>query len=457
MENQPNATTLPSMIAANDLHVSSIATLPPAERNSILSTLTEAEAEALIYDWSFWARDKQLAPAGEWETWLIMAGRGFGKTRTGAEWIRDQIEQQGKRRLALVARTAADVRDVMVEGESGILAISPPWNRPHYEPSKRRLIWPNGAIATTYSGDKPDQLRGPQHDGAWCDELAAWRYPESFDQLQFGLRLGDNPQVVVTTTPRPIQVIRDLIKDTATVITSGSTYENVANLAPRALDRLRRKYENTRLGEQELYAKLLDDNPFALWKRATIDQLRVTQHPALTRIVVAIDPQAKKSSEKRDMDETSETGIVVAGISADGHGYILDDLTIDGTPDQWGRAAVTGYHKFEADRIVAEVNQGGDMVEFTVKTIEPGVPFKQLHASRGKHTRAEPVAALYEQSKVHHVGMFAELEDQMCQWVPGDDSPDRMDALVWALTELMLAGPGEVTSSNALAILNERG
>jgi phage terminase large subunit-like protein len=446
------------MIAAKDLHVSSIATLTSAQRQEILSTLTDAEAEALLYDWSFWARDKQLAPVGEWETWLIMAGRGFGKTRTGAEWVRDQIERQGKRRLALVARTAADVRDVMVEGESGILAICPHWNRPHYEPSKRRLVWPNGAMATTYSGDKPDQLRGPQHDGAWCDELAAWRYPESFDQLQFGLRLGDNPQVVITTTPRPIQVIRDLIKDPATVVTSGSTYENIANLAPRALDRLRRKYENTRLGQQELYAKLLDDNPGALWKRKTIEDLRVTQHPELQRIVVAIDPQAKKSSDKRELDETSETGIVVAGVAYDGQGYVLDDLTIDGSPDQWGRAAVTGYYKFEADRIVGETNQGGDMVEYTVRTIDDKVPFKQLHASRGKHTRAEPVAALYEQGKVHHVGMFAELEDQMCQWVPGDDSPDRMDALVWALTELMLGDQAILESHDTPAILlNWRG
>lgn len=364
---------------------------------------------------------------------MILAGRGFGKTRTGAETVRYWVEAGQGRRIALVARTAADVRDVMVEGESGLLAICPPWNKPVYEPSKRRVRWPNGAIATTYSGDKPDQLRGPQHDKAWADEIAAWRYPDSWDQLQFGLRLGDNPQAVVTTTPRPIKIVREILADTSTVSTRGNTYENAANLAPSALARLKAKYENTRLGQQELYAVLLDDNPFALWKRENIDETRVTRMPDLKRVVVAIDPSVTAN------EDSDETGIVVGGVGMDGHGYILEDLTFSGSPDKWAKQAVSAYHKYKADRIIAETNNGGDMVEFTIKTVDPTVPFRQVHASRGKRTRAEPVAALYEQKKVHHVGMFAELEDQMCQWTEGEASPDRMDALVWLLTDLIVS------------------
>lgn len=379
------------------------------------------------------ARDKQMLPDGVWSTWMILAGRGFGKTRTGAETIRYWVETGQGKRIALVARTAADVRDVMVEGESGLLAICPPWNKPVYEPSKRRLRWPNGAIATTYSGDKPDQLRGPQHDKAWCDEIAAWRYPDSWDQLQFGMRLGDNPQVVVTTTPRPIKIVREILADTTTISTRGSTYENSANLAPSALARLKAKYENTRLGQQELYAVLLDDNPYALWKRSNIDATRVIKSPDLKRVIVAIDPAVSTN------EDSDETGIVVVGQSSDGQCYVLDDMTLSASPDQWAKQAISAYHKYKADRIIAEVNNGGDMVEYTIRTVDALIPFKQVRASRGKQTRAEPIAALYEQSKVHHVGMFAELEDQMCQWMPGDKSPDRMDALVWAISELTSA------------------
>lgn len=384
----------------------------------------------LLYDWPFMARDKQMLPDGVWSTWMILAGRGFGKTRTGAETIRYWVETGQGKRIALVARTAADVRDVMVEGESGLLAICPPWNKPVYEPSKRRLRWPNGAIATTYSGDKPDQLRGPQHDKAWCDEIAAWRYPDSWDQLQFGMRLGDNPQVVVTTTPRPIKIVREILADPTTISTRGSTYENSANLAPSALARLKSKYENTRLGQQELYAVLLDDNPYALWKRGNIDATRVIKSPDLKRVIVAIDPAVSTN------EDSDETGIVVVGQSSDGQCYVLDDMTLSASPDQWAKQAISAYHKYKADRIIAEVNNGGDMVEYTIRTVDALIPFKQVRASRGKQTRAEPIAALYEQLKVHHVGMFAELEDQMCQWMPGDKSPDRMDALVWAISEL---------------------
>jgi phage terminase large subunit-like protein len=432
------------MMQKNGCDVRSLAMLPPVEREAFLATLTDDEALALLHDWSFWARDKQLPPPGDWATWLILAGRGFGKTRTGAEFVRWKVESGQWRRVALVARTAADVRDVMVEGESGILAISPPWFMPAYEPSKRRLTWPNGAIATTYSGDKPDQLRGPQHDGAWADELAAWRYPDAFDQLLFGLRLGDNPQVVVTTTPRPTKMIVDLVKAPDTIITKGTTYENQANLAPRALATFRRKYEGTRLGRQELNAELLEDIPGALWTLDVIDKTRVVKHPPLKRVVIAIDPQASAEAEN------AETGIVAAGLGDDGHGYILDDLSLSDTPDRWGKQAVAGYYKYCADRIIGEANNGGDMVESTVRTVDKHVAFSKVHASRGKHTRAEPVSALYEQGRVHHVGSFSELEDQMRTWVQGDsNSPDRMDALVWAITELMMEDTGEISIDRA--------
>jgi phage terminase large subunit-like protein len=415
-----------------NLHISSIASLTPEQRQAFLKSLTNEEAAALLYDWTVWARPEQLPPQSDWRTWLVLAGRGFGKTRTGAEWVRDQVENGRCKRLALVARTTADVRDVMVEGESGIMAVCPPWNRPRYEPSKRRLTWKNGAIATTYSADKPDQLRGPQHDSAWADELAAWRYPDAWDMLMFGLRLGADPRCVVTTTPRPTRIIRDLVKAVTTAITGGSTYDNIANLAPAFIEQIIRKYEGTTLGQQELYAKLLEDNPGALWQRDLIEQHRVIKAPELKRVVVALDPSATSG------DEADEAGILVAGVGVDDHLYVIDDPSLRASPLGWGKAAVTAYHKYRADRIVAEVNNGGEMVELTIRTIDKSVSYKSVHASRGKQTRAEPVAALYEQGRCHHVGMFAELEDEMCQWVPGDPSPNRMDALVWAGTELML-------------------
>lgn len=402
------------------------------EREQILASLTDDQAAELLYDWEFWARPNQLPPPGEWRTWLVLAGRGFGKTRTGGEWIRAQVESGRCGRLALVAPTAADARDVMVEGESGILAISPPWFRPLYEASKRRLTWPNGAIATLYSGEEPDRLRGPQHDGAWADELAAWKYPETWDMLMFGLRLGKDPRVVVTTTPKPTKLIKELVTATTTVLTKGSTYDNAENLAPAFLEKIIAKYEGTRLGRQELHAEVLDDVEGALWKHSQLDELRVTRYPELKRIVAGVDPAT--TSE----DESAETGIIVAGLGVDGKGYVLDDSSLKDSPDRWARAAVTAYHKFKADRIIGEANNGGDLVETVIRTVDPKVSYKKVHASRGKLTRAEPIAALYEQGKVHHVGVFPYLEDQMCSWLPGQKSPDRMDALVWALTELML-------------------
>jgi len=368
-----------------------------------------------------------------------MAGRGFGKTRVGAEWVRSEIENGRRSRIALIARSSADVRDVMVEGESGILAICPPWFRPTYSPSKRRITWPNGATATTYTADTPDLLRGPQHDGAWGDEIATWRYAEeALSNLMFGLRLGDQPQAVFTTTPRPRNFIRQLISEPTTVTTRGSTYDNAANLPPSFLNQIISKYEGTTLGRQELLAELLSEIPGALWRRQQIDDLRVRQAPALDRIVVAIDPSASSG------DTADEAGIIVAGKASDGHGYVLADLSVRASPHAWATAAIHAYHRHHADRIVAEVNQGGEMVELTLRTIDRAIPYKAVHASRGKRTRAEPVSALYEKGLVHHVGGFSKLEDEQCNYTgdPTEDSPNRMDALVWALTELMISAGG---------------
>ena len=405
----------------------------------MISTLPPESVRALSYDWTaLWARPEQLPPAGDdWLLWMILAGRGWGKSRTGAECVRHWIESGACRRVALVARTAADVRDVMVDGESGILAISPPWFRPVYEPSKRRLTWPNGAIATTYTAEEPDAMRGPQHDGAWCDELASWKYPQAaYENLLFGLRLGPHPHIVGTTTPRPTRHMRMLLADRTTVVTKGRTRENERNLAPTFLRTVVGKYQGTRLGRQELDAEMLEDVPGALWTRGRIDELAIRIAPDMLRIVIAIDPAASSNAQ------SDETGIIVAGIDAAGHGYILEDLSGRYSPDQWASRAVRAYDLWHADRIVAEVNNGGDMVGFTLKTVRSNVSYTAVHASRGKRTRAEPVAALYEQGKVHHVGAFAELEDQLTTWdsSSGDESPDRLDALVWALTDLMLLG-----------------
>lgn len=387
---------------------------------------------AVLYDWTVWARPAQLAPPGDWRVWLILAGRGFGKTRSGAEWVRQQIEAGAASRIALVGATAADVRDTMIEGESGLLRAFPPEHRPRYEPSKRRVTFHNGAIATTYSADEPDRLRGPNHDLAWADEVAAWRYPESWDQLMFGLRIGDLPRCVATTTPRPTRLIRTLVDRADTTVTRGSTYDNAVNLSPAFLDEMRNRYEGTRLGRQELEAELLLDADGALWNRDMLDASRTTDIPTLTRIVVAIDPATTANTE------SDETGIVVAGIDSNGHGYLLEDRSMRGSPSEWASQAVTAFHVHKADRIVAEANQGGDMITHTLRTVDSNVPVKLVHASRGKRTRAEPVAALYEQGRVHHAGLFPDLEDQLCTWTSEAASPDRLDALVWALTELMV-------------------
>jgi predicted phage terminase large subunit-like protein len=413
-----------------------VASLSETDLQKLLRSLTPTEADELTRDWQLIARDNQLPPEGDWLVWMLLAGRGFGKTRTGAEWVHMRAEANPEARIALIGPTAADARDVMIEGESGVMNTRTGNLRPTYEPSKRRVTWPNGAMATAYSADEPDRLRGPQHSDAWADELAAWRYPDAWDMLMFGLRLGDRPRACVTTTPRPVKLVRDLVRSATTHVTRGSTFDNAANLAPTFIEAARKKYEGTRLGRQELYAEILDDTPGALWTRAQIDLLRVRKHPDLTRIVVAIDPAATSG------EESDETGIVVAGRGVDGHGYVLDDLSGRMTPRDWARRACNAYHARRADRLVAEVNHGGEMIETVIRTVDPDVSYRGLHASRGKQTRAEPISALYEQGRVHHVGEFAQLEDQLTTYVPGlyDGSPDRLDAVVWALTELMLSG-----------------
>lgn len=413
-----------------------LAALPEEERQRILAEMSDEEAEALQWDWRFWARPKQLAPDGDWYTWLILAGRGFGKTRSGAEWIRERVNA-GSHRIVIVGRTAGAVRDEMIEGESGLLAVFPPDERPRYEPSKQRVTFKTGAVAALRSADEPDTLRGTQFHTAWADELAAWKYSESWDQMKFGGRLGRGmaipPQVVVTTTPKPTPAIKALVKARRTVVTTGSTFENSANLAQEFLDEMRDKYEGTRLGRQELYAEILSDTPGALWTYTQIEALRARQAPELQRIVVAIDPAVTAGSD------SDETGIVVAGISAEGVVYVLDDLSGRHQPHEWASIALAAYRVRMADCVVAEVNNGGDLVERNLRFVAADLPVKQVRASKGKATRAEPVSSLYQQGKVRHVGMLSTLEDQMCSWVPGaKKSPDRMDALVWAVTELKL-------------------
>jgi phage terminase large subunit-like protein len=424
-----------------------LANLPDDEREKYLSSLDETTLANLRYSWEFWARPNQLEPEGDWwTTWLILAGRGFGKTRTGAETIRkwvcgDTPLSPGRcSRIALVAETAPDARDVMVEGPAGLLAAHPKDFRPTYYPSKRLVEWPNGAQALMFNAVEPDQLRGPQFDAAWCDELAKWRYAaETWDQLQFGLRLGLHPRQIVTTTPRPIPLIRRLMNDENTVVTRGRTFDNASNLAAPFLRQIEERYGGTRLGRQELEGEVLEDIPGALWQRTTIDKLRRSEAPRqLDRIIVAIDPST--SSE----EHSDETGIVCVGVAKDrdgyNRGYVLADRSMRGAPDEWAKAAVNLYRDYEADRIVAEKNQGGEMVEAVIRAVDRNAPVTLVHASRGKMVRAEPISALYEKGLVHHIGRFDELEDQMCTFSVDYDrrngSPDRMDALVWGLSFL---------------------
>jgi len=405
-----------------------IASLPEKDRNDFYESLTEEEARSLQYDWHFWARPDQKIPEGDWIKWMILAGRGWGKTRTGAETVRQWVDE-GVKRIALVAETPADARDAMIEGESGLLNIFPPEKQPDYEPTKRRVTFHTGATAIVYSGYKPDQLRGPQHEKAWCDELASWKYPQdTWDNLMFGLRLGDNPQAVITTTPRPIPVIKKLVEEDDCKVTKGSTYDNRGNLTQVFFNEIVDRYEGTRKGRQEIHAEILSNVPGALWNYDLFQY--VEEYPQLSRIVVGVDPATTNNSD------SDETGIIVAGIGINGYGYVLDDRSLKASPNGWARQAIAGYKDASADRIVGEVNQGGDMVETIIKSHARNVPYKSVRATRGKQIRAEPIVALYEQGKIFHVGQFPSLEDQLCTWEPGKKSPDRMDALVWAFTEL---------------------
>ena len=416
----------------------------PSKTPSLAAALADRLSEP---SWLDQARPNQLPPPGDWSTWLLLAGRGFGKTRAGAEWVKSQVETGTAGRIALVAPTAADARDIMLEGSSGIMTISPDWNRPLYEPSKRRLTWNNGAFATLFSSEEPDRLRGFSHDAAWADELAAWKDPQAtWDQLQFTLRIGKHPRVLVSTTPRPIKLIKDLVgrEGQDVVITRGSTYENASNLSDPYIAAMKARYEGTRLGRQELFADVLSDVPGALWQLEWIDRDRVQTAgwADFKRVVVAIDP-AVTSGEDAD-----ETGIIVAGTDDVGAGYILEDCSGRYQPHEWAAIAISAYKRHNADRIIAEKNNGGDMVEATIRSVNPNVSFKSVHATRGKVTRAEPISALYEQGKVHHVGTHTKLEDQLCAFTSDFSrasagySPDKLDALVWALSELMLETTG---------------
>jgi phage terminase large subunit-like protein len=454
------------------------ASLEKLSKEDIVELFADFDQEQLLeirHEWRLWARDNQLPPDEPtgWPVWLVLAGRGFGKTRSGAEFVCAEVDAGRAIRVAVVAPTASDARDVMVEGESGIIAIAHPKRRPDYEPSKRRLTWPNGAIGTLYSAEEPNRLRGPQHDLAWADELAAWSYMrEAWDNLMLGLRLGKHPRCMVTTTGKPRRLLAELVNDPANAVTRGSTYENKDNLAPSFLRTVRRKYEGTRLGRQELLGELLLDVPGALWNRDLVEKGRVPKAPKLDRIVIAIDPAVTKNAT------SNETGIVAAGTARgpDGtrHLYVLRDLSGRLDAGEWSRRAVGAYKELEADRIVGEVNNGGDLIEAQIRVIDRNVPYRSVHATRGKRKRAEPVAALSEQGRLHLVGSFPELEDQMCAYLPiaedeDDDaeslseavaadrdermidetgapvgptfaggSPDRVDALVWSAFDLII-------------------
>ncbi len=426
-----------------------IASEPHDVQNRFLNDLRENELLALPFIFEFWALPHQLPPEGEWTTWVIMGGRGAGKTRAGAEWVRLMVEGArpldfGRaRRVALVGETVDQVREVMIFGDSGIMACTPPDRTPTWEPSRKRLVWPNGATAQVFSAHDPESLRGPQFDAAWVDELAKWkRAEETWTQLQFALRLGDRPQQVVTTTPRNTPVLKQILENPSTVITHAATEANRANLAKSFLEEVQARYAGTRLGRQELEGILIEDAEGALWTTKQLEELRIDEAGSLDRVVVAVDPPVTGH------DHSDECGIVVVGVRAQGQpqewrAVVLEDASVSGAkPSVWANAAIAAMERHGADRLVAEVNQGGDLVGTVIKQIDPLVPFRAVRASRGKSARAEPVAALYEQGRVRHLRGLGKLEDQMCRMTStgfrGRGSPDQLDALVWALHELMI-------------------
>jgi len=422
--------------------------LSPSQRQTILNDLTEEEAEYLITRWGLFAHPHQWPPhdaqgGAPWTTWLLMGGRGAGKTRAGAEWIRAQalglapLANAPVERIALIGETDHDVREVMIEGVSGLLAVHHRSERPAWIPTRKRLEWPNGAVAQAFSADDPESLRGPQFGAAWADELAKWRYAQAaFDMLQFGLRLGASPRQMITTTPRPTALLKRLVADPQVAVTHAPTRANAFHLSPAFLSQVMQRYRGTRLGRQELDGEIVDDRADALWTREMIERVRVMRAPELMRIVVAVDPPVSIGAR------ADACGIVVAGRAANGHFYVLDDCSIAGlSPAGWATKAVAAYRRYQADSLVAEVNQGGEMVRSVIAQVDASLAVQAVRATRGKYLRAEPVAMLYAQGRVFHAGGFAALEDEMCDFscegLPGGASPDRLDALVWALTALM--------------------
>jgi len=417
-------------------------------RQQILASLTSRQSEALLWDWRFWARPAQILPGTEgaaltltdWVFWLVLAGRGFGKTRTGAETVREWATDPNER-ILMIAPTADDVRSTMLEGPSGLLNCYPADQKPDFNPSRHIVTFPSGAIGITRSAEEPERLRGPQFTKFWADELCAWNYPQdAWDQIMFGFRLKTAKlQGVITTTPKPLKVLKDIMSDLSTAVTRGSSYDNRDNLSETYYRKVIKPYEGTRLGRQEINAELLEDVQGALWTRALIDAARIQRSDIrwemIVRIVVAIDPAVSTT------DESDETGIIVAMLARSGHVVVLDDLTCRESPGNWAKIAVAAFKARRADRIIGETNNGGDLVERNIRVEDPNVPFRAVHASRGKMVRAEPVAALYERGMVHHVHEgLVKLEDQMCSYVPGVSrkSPDRLDALVWAITDLVI-------------------
>jgi phage terminase large subunit-like protein len=414
---------------------------------ALLTTLPRKWLAAFDSDFfHFGAHEHQRPPAGDWTTWLLIGGRGSGKTRAGAEWVKNLVahDAPSARHIALVGETEHDVREVMIEGVSGLLAVHAPCERPKWISSRRRLEWDNGAVAYAFSAEDPESLRGPQFDAAWCDELAKWRHADAtFDMLQFGLRLGKRPRQVITTTPRPIPLIKRLIKEgTGTVITHARTQANARHLAPAFLDTVLSRYAGTQLGRQEIEGEVVDDRPDALWSRALIERCRVREAPPMTRIVVAVDPPASATKG------ADACGLVAAGRAEDGKFYVIaDDTVAQLSPAGWAAKAIALWRKLSADALVVEINQGGDMVRAVIAQADPSVPVQTVRATRGKWLRAEPVANLYEQGKVKHVGAFPALEDELCDFgvdgLSSGRSPDRLDALVWAIAALSFgAGHG---------------
>ena len=462
----------------NKLFVSEFRKLSNADRLRFLNSLTDEELLEIQYNWQLWARPKQLEgfTRDEWTFWLIQAGRGFGKTRTGAETTRAMVNA-GYRHIVLCGPTPADVRDVMIDGESGLLAVTPPWEGLEYFPSKRQLRWKNGAVANIFSGAQPEGPRGQNSDFCWLDEPASWKYGlETFSNIELGCRLKTNgmePKLLITGTPKNVPIIREIRKNRdGVLITLGSTYENSENLAANFLNSIKASYEGTRLGRQEINGELLDDLQSALWNREILDRNRIfpncqdilsltseaereekyrhflINNLQLKRIVVAVDPATTNNSG------SNMTGIIVAGLGIDDQGYVLADYTTDGTPKAWAEAVNKAYRDWMADLVVYEGNQGGLLVESNIKTVDANIPCKKVTARVGKLLRAEPISTLYEQGRIHHVGEFNELEDQLCNWEPGMESPDRLDACVWAFTELMLNSKRDTPILGGISVSN---